>query len=190
MRESIAHRAARLMAEDGIEDYALAKRKAARQMGALDARQLPDNTEIESALRQYRTLFRNDHALELTQMRQVALVIMRELTAFHPHLIGSLLTGTAGKFASIHLQLFCDNGKSVEHFLLDQEISFRSMETRLYAGDIAMNAQTLVCNRNDYEVSLTVLTLRELRLPLKTSPAGKPIERAKIEEVAALIAGH
>ena len=32
-RSRIAHLAARLMAEDGIEDYALAKRKAARQAG-------------------------------------------------------------------------------------------------------------------------------------------------------------
>ena len=33
-RERIAHLAARLMAEDGIEDYAQAKRKAARQAGS------------------------------------------------------------------------------------------------------------------------------------------------------------
>jgi hypothetical protein len=34
MRSRIAHIAARLMAEDGIEDHALAKRKAARQIPA------------------------------------------------------------------------------------------------------------------------------------------------------------
>jgi hypothetical protein len=36
MRARIAAAAARLMAEDGIDDFALAKRKAARQLGALD----------------------------------------------------------------------------------------------------------------------------------------------------------
>jgi hypothetical protein len=190
MRESIAHRAARLMAEDGIEDFAHAKRKAARQMGALDARQLPDNAEIETALRQYRALFQNDHASDLAQMRQAALALMCDLAAFNPHLIGSLLSGTAGKYAGIHLQLFCDNVKSVEHYLLNRDISFRSMEERFYAGDIAMTAPVLICNHGGYDVSLTVLSLRELRLALKTSISGKPIERANADAVAALIARH
>ena len=40
MRERIAQLAARLMAVDGIDDFALAKRKAARQAGAPDTRNL------------------------------------------------------------------------------------------------------------------------------------------------------
>jgi hypothetical protein len=51
MRERIAHLAARLIAVDGIDDYALAKRKAARQAGAPDTRNLPNNDEVEHALR-------------------------------------------------------------------------------------------------------------------------------------------
>jgi hypothetical protein len=49
-RSRIAHLAARLMAEDGIEDYATAKRKAARQAGVADLRQLPTNEEVDEAL--------------------------------------------------------------------------------------------------------------------------------------------
>ena len=45
-RSRIAYLAARLMAEDGIEDYALAKRKAARQAGMPDTRELPTNYEV------------------------------------------------------------------------------------------------------------------------------------------------
>src|SRR5712664_4853012 len=36
MRARIAAAAARMMAEDGLDDFALAKRKAARQLGAED----------------------------------------------------------------------------------------------------------------------------------------------------------
>jgi hypothetical protein len=190
MRESIAHMAARLMAEDGIDDYAQAKRKAARQIGVIDARQLPDNEEIDVALRQYRALFQNEHASELRQMRQLALAIMNELSAFDPHLVGSLLNGNAGKYADIHLQLFSDNSKSVEHYLLDRNITFRSTEARLYSGDIVLTVPVLACNRDGFEIYLTLLSPRELRLPLKSSRAGKPIERAKADAVAALIAGH
>jgi hypothetical protein len=56
-RSRIAYLAARLMAEDGIEDYALAKRKAARQAGVPDTRELPANEEIAEALRTYQQIY-------------------------------------------------------------------------------------------------------------------------------------
>ena len=190
IRENIAHIAARLMAEDGIDDYAQAKRKAARQIGAFDSRQLPDNEEIDVALRQYRALFQNGHPVELREMRQQALALMRELAAFNPHLVGSLLNGNAGKYADIRLHLFCDNTKSVEHYLLDRDIPFRCTMVRLYAGDIELTAQGLMFSRDGCDAYLTLLSPREWRLSLKTSIAGKPIEHAKADVVAALIAGN
>ena len=63
MRARIAAAAARLMAEDGIDDFALAKRKAARQLGATDAQALPANDEIEAELHAYRSLYEpEEHA--------------------------------------------------------------------------------------------------------------------------------
>ena len=56
-RSRIAHLAARLMAEDGIEDYSLAKRKAARQAGLGDTRELPGNEEIDAALQLYQAIY-------------------------------------------------------------------------------------------------------------------------------------
>ena len=105
-RERIAHLAARLMAEDGIEDYALAKRKAARQAGFPDLRQLPNNDEIDAALRSYRELYQQEHPAQLRDLRLLALEVMNELERFNPHLTGSALTGGAGKYAGIQLQLF------------------------------------------------------------------------------------
>ena len=51
LRQHIAYLAARLMAEDGVADYATAKNKAARQAGLADLNLLPDNSEIDAALR-------------------------------------------------------------------------------------------------------------------------------------------
>src|SRR2546429_239040 len=51
MRVRIAAAAARMMAEDGLDDFALAKRKAARQLGAEDTQALPKNEEIEAEAR-------------------------------------------------------------------------------------------------------------------------------------------
>ena len=50
LRQLIAQSAARMMAEDGISDYAYAKKKAGRQAGALDGDVLPSNAEIEEDL--------------------------------------------------------------------------------------------------------------------------------------------
>ena len=83
MRHRIAHMAARMIAEDGIADYGLAKRKAARQAGAPDSRNLPTNVEIEEALRAYQDLYQGDeHPERVARLRELALDTMRMLDAF------------------------------------------------------------------------------------------------------------
>lgn len=189
-RDRIAHLAARLMAEDGIEDYALAKRKAARQAGVPETRQLPKNDEIDAALKLYRELYQREHPAQLRELRQRALEVMDELAGFNPYLTGSVLRGSAGKYAAVSLQLFTDNAKGVEHFLLNRGIDFRNGETRLYAGDMTLDAPVLSFERDGVEIRLTLLSPRELRAQLKASAGGRPIERARREAVEALIAAN
>ena len=74
VRARIAAAAARIMAEDGVDDYALAKRKAARQLGAAAGEGLPANEEIEAELRAYRALYQEDeHPEQLAELRRGAL---------------------------------------------------------------------------------------------------------------------
>ena len=187
-RSRIAHFAARLMAEDGIEDYALAKRKAARQVRASDSRQLPTNEEVDAALRAYQQLYYEDeHRTRLQQLREKAVRAMRELAHFSPHLTGSVLNGNAGKYADINLQLFTENAKSVEHYLLDRRIPYKTTQSRLYAGDAPCVVPVFTVNDDGTEIELTVLSLRDQRGPLKTSAEGKPIERARLETVEILL---
>ena len=187
LRGRIAHLAARLMAEDGIEDYALAKRKAARQAGVPDSRHLPDNDEIDAALKTYRDLYQQDHASHLRELRLLALKLMSEFIAFNPHLTGSILRGSAGKYAGAHLHLYTDNAKNVEHYLLNQDIAFRCGAIRLYAGELALDAPVYTFEREGVEIHLTVLSMRELRSQLKASATGRPIERARLEAVQAMV---
>ncbi len=149
----------------------------------------PTTTKIDAALSVYRELYQNDYRARLRELRQLALTVMHELAAFNPYLVGSVLRGNAGKYADIQLQLFCDNAKSVEHYLLARDIRFRSAESRLYAGDMSVVAPVLIFGRNGYDIHLTLLSRRDMRLPLKASRAGKPIERAKSDAVEVLIAG-
>src|SRR4051812_30778606 len=136
VRARIAAAAARLMAEDGIDDFALAKRKAARQLGAPQTEALPTNDEIEAELRAYRALYQAEqHPRLIGELRAIALDAMQAFERFSPYLTGPVLKGIAGPYAEIELQLFPDSAKDVEMFLLDRNIPFHTYEGRRYAGD-------------------------------------------------------
>lgn len=188
-RSRIAHLAARLMAEDGIEDYGLAKRKAARQAGVADARQLPDNDEIDAALRSYQELYRPDeHRSRLKRLREKALAAMRALAQFNPFLTGSVLSGSAGKYADIDLQLFTDNAKAVELFLIDRGIRYRTADSWIYVGETLKRVPVFTVNDDGVDILLTVFSSSDMREPLRSSPEGRTMERAKAPAVVRLLA--
>ena len=93
LKSEIAATAAALVVEEGLE-YGSAKRRALKQM-ALSARTaLPDNDELEDAVREYIALFCADtQPAELAALRALALVWMQRLQQFRPYLAGR--SGTA-----------------------------------------------------------------------------------------------
>jgi hypothetical protein len=188
MRARIAAAAARLMAEDGIDDFALAKKKAARRLGCDDAQALPANEEVEAELRTYRSLYQaEEHASRLDTLRRLALEAMRKLERFNPYLTGPVLAGTAGRYAEIQLQLFPESTKDVELFLLEQGIDYASSEVRRFSGDASRAVGQLSLTWRGTPLRLSVFDPRDERVTLKTSVAGRTMERAGIAEVRAMI---
>ena len=189
MRERIAHLAARLMAVDGIDDFALAKRKAARQAGAPDTRNLPSNDEVEHALRAYQQLYQPDEQRDrLRQFRQQARDMMELLARFDPYLSGAVLSGSAGKYSNIDLLLFTDSMKDVEMFLLDRRMAYRSGERRIQIGDEARGVPNFSVSTEDGTFDITVFAPRDLRAQIRSMPDGRPLERVRIEWLDAALA--
>jgi hypothetical protein len=187
-RSRIAHLAARLMAEDGIEDYSLAKRKAARQAGLPDMRELPTNDEIAAALQLYQAIYHeSEHRDRLRSLREKAVRVMRELAQFRPYLTGSVLNGNAGKYADINLQLFTDNDKAVELYFIEHRIPYRAAQTRIFSGEESRIVPVYTVDDEGVDIEITVLTARELRMPVRTSLEGKTIDRAKLGAVEQLL---
>lgn len=188
LRESIAQLAARLMAE-GIADFALAKRKAARQLGASETQNLPNNSEIEQALRTYQTLYRRDNQDSLlSALRAQALQVMRELAGFEPLLTGAVLRGTATPYSDIHLMLFADSQKDVELHLLNRGLPYKTSEKRFRFNDNWRMAPVLqLCNSGEADVLLAIFSLDDRKcLPL--SPVdGRAIQGARLPEVQSLV---
>jgi hypothetical protein len=188
MRLRIAAAAARIMAEDGIDDFALAKRKAARQLGASDTQALPANEEIEAELRAYRALYQaQEHPERIAALLRVALDAMRALERFSPYLTGPVLSGIAGPYAEIDLQLFPASTKEVELFLLDRNVPYTTHEARRYSGDRVHAVSVLSLAWDQVPLRLSVFDPRDERVALKTSQAGKVMERAGIAEVGVLL---
>lgn len=176
------------MAEDGIDDFALAKRKAARQLGAAETEALPANDEVEAELHAYRALYQPDeHAARTAELRRIALDAMRELDRFSPYLTGAVLRGTAGPYAEVELQLFPSSAKDVELFLLERRIAFSTHEGRRFSGERAHAMSVFSLLWQETPLKLAVFDPRDERLALKTSVAGRVMERAGIAEVEALL---
>ena len=191
MRALIAAAAARIMAEDGVDDFALAKRKAVRQLGAEDTHSLPRNDEIEAELRAYRAIYQADeHPHVVDELRRVALDAMQALERFSPYLTGPVLSGIAGPHAEIDLQLFPDSAKDVEIFLLDRGLSFSTQESRRYSGDRARAVSLISLAWDGVPLRLSLFDPRDERVALKTSQAGRVMERAGIAEVSAILSGE
>ncbi|MBS0544326.1 MAG: hypothetical protein JSR40_11395 [Proteobacteria bacterium] len=131
LRREIAALAARMMAEDGISDFGFAKRKAARQLGAVDAEVLPNNAEIEAELRAWQALYQDEEQPQrVREMRNAAVEIMRLLDDFRPYLTGGALDGTAGRYSELEIDLYPESAKEVEIFFLNQNVSYEHREPR------------------------------------------------------------
>ena len=186
-REHLAYLAARIMAEDGTQDYSAAKRKAARQAGVPSTQQLPDNREIDMALRSWQALYQRDTREPLLrELRQAALAAMKLLQPFNPWLIGSVLSGTAGPHSDINLQLFTDDGKALELFLLSQQWEYQVGDRRMRIGDRTIDASVISFVMQGIVVNATLLPLDLQRITQKTGD-GRAVERASMVQVEALL---
>lgn len=186
-RERIAHQAARLMAEDGIQDFSLAKRKAAQMIGAADTHNLPNNSEIEQALKTFRSLYQSEHGSVLRYLREQALTVMRLLEGFNPYLTGSVLHGTAGKYSDINLRLYSDSVKELEFFLLDRGTVYRRGEKRLMLGDNPCIAPTVTLESGGVTVNIAILSENDLRIAVRNPVHRDAPGRASLAQLEALL---
>ncbi|MCX7627254.1 MAG: hypothetical protein N2Z69_02420 [Methylophilaceae bacterium] len=189
LRQLVAQQAARIMAEEGITDFAFAKRKAARQLGMEDAHCLPGNAEIESELRLYHEIYRGEHhAAFLRQLRQNALATMRLLARFDPQLTGAVLEGTAGRYAETEIHLFADSDKEVELFLLNHKIPYQVKERIHQSGNGRRRIPVYTIESPGGPVRLSIFTPEDARISLRNASGGPA--RARAAYVEALLAGE
>ncbi|TLY78420.1 MAG: hypothetical protein E6K41_14505 [Gammaproteobacteria bacterium] len=190
LRRALAQEAARLMAEHGIRDFLVAKRKAAERLGVIDGvALLPKNSEIESALAEYQRLFRGASHLEaLEAQRRAALAAMRYLREFAPRLVGPVLSGTATEYTEVQLHLFAERVESVTLKLLDGGIPHELTEKRLKLNaELVRPFPGVRFEVDDQPIEATVFPTDGIRQAPMSPVDGRPMRRADAGEVEALL---
>ncbi len=189
LRTLLAQEAARIMADDNVADFQMAKRKAAQRLGVSTTRNLPANQEIEQALQEYQRLFQAGSQPDiLRQHRETALDVMRLFSQFEPRLVGPVLAGTAGQHSEIELHLYTDTAESIQLFLMHQHIPYESCERRVQfkRGEYQMQpAFRFVAG--DEQVLLMVFSTDSTRQPPLSQVDGRPVQRADMVALETLL---
>lgn len=192
-QQEIAAQAARWVVEDGLE-YGPAKRRAAKQLGLSGRGALPSNEVLEDAVRDYIAVFCADtQPQELLALRHLALVWMERMGEFRPHLGGAVWHGTATKNSDIYLQLFCDDSKSAEIALIDQNVRYVPRTVTGFTGESveALSVHAFCAElKQDIGVHLMTYDFDDVRGALRAdaqgrSPRGdvRAVQRLLLQEV-------
>jgi hypothetical protein len=160
-QEELAAAAARLVVDEGME-YAMAKRKAAREFSSRV--ELPTNEQLEDAVREHIELFCADtQPAELQALREVAVLWMQRLAEFRPHLSGAAWRGTATRLSSVHLDLYCDDPKAAEIAMINAGEDYDSGALDLPGRREPLNVLTVATMSQTLRETVTVhLLLHDL----------------------------
>ena len=187
-RQRIAYEAARLMATHGLDDTHEATRRAARLLGDVDGRELPDHAEVLAQLREYQRLFRRDaQPAALRLRREAALEALDYLAGFEPVLVGPVLDGSADEHSPVTLQVFAEDPDAFARFLADKGLPVTSFETRLrLRRDRAEKfvGWRFVADGIPFEMVALPPALQR-QPPL--GPDGQPMARATLAQLRALL---
>lgn len=188
-RKILAQEAARIIVEQGIQDYRIAKAKAAERFGMTERGSLPRNSEIEHALSEHLKLFGRESHLDLLRvLRAAALSAMEMLAPFKPRLVGPVLHGTAAANSAVNLHVFSDSAELVAQTLQDCAVQYRIYDRRIKSRrDQAETFSGFRFTHDDLSIEATVFPIDGMRQAPISPVNGKPMQRADKQAVLELL---
>jgi hypothetical protein len=185
----LAQEAARIIVEQGIQDYRLAKTKAADRLGMSERGSLPRNSEIEHAVSEHLKLFGRESHLDLLRiLREAALSAMELLAPFTPRLVGPVLHGTAAANSAVNLHVFSDSAELVAQTLRDRSVQFRIYERRIKSRrDHTETFSGFRFTHDNSSIEATVFPVDGVRQAPISPVNGKPMQRADKNAVLELL---
>ncbi|HSW14914.1 MAG TPA: hypothetical protein VLI06_18860 [Solimonas sp.] len=192
MQYSIVQEAARIICEEQVTDYRLAKQKAAERLGLPPRSALPDNAQVQQAVIEYQRLFGGEaYRQHLQGMRRIALRVMRQLADFQPRLVGGAVSGAVTEANHIQLHAFADKPEALDIYLLDRRIDFDEGERRYrYSGGGEQRIALASFEVEGYGIDLAMFSQDEMRRVPINPVDGQPYRRLDIGQVEALLAAE
>lgn len=191
LRQQLADEAARLMVEHGIQDFALAKRKAAERLGVRAAAgALPSNAQIQEQVVERQRIFEPEGRDErLSKLRSIAADVMQVLEEFRPKLVGGVLDGTVMVNSAIELHVFSDAPEDVAAALEGHGFRVHDSQRRYrFNREVTEQIPGYELTADDEELQVMVFPERGASHSPLSPIDGKPMRRASRSAVIALLA--
>lgn len=188
---AVVQEAARIICEDGLSDYRLAKQKALARLGLREGgAKLPSNAEIQDAVIEYQRIFGGQaYADRLVKLRRTAVQAMRMLADFQPRLVGAVTTGATTDAHRVQLHCFADKPEQIDWLLETRGLRYEVSERRYrFADGDTDDIPVLGFEADDVGVDIAVFPEKGLRdVPLSPND-GRPFRRLDVAAAEALAA--
>lgn len=181
-RLAVREEAARIMEQQGIRDFQMAKTKAVERLGIGRGFPLPTNQEIEETLRQRLHLFNGDSWLHRCRlMWRIATETMEMFSCYEPRLVGALLRGAVTNRTPVELHLFTDAPEAVAASFAEHDVPWESFDKRVR---VRKNRFALIpafrFAREDVSVELLAFHSKGIREAPLCPVDGKPMVRVSL----------
>jgi hypothetical protein len=186
-KQELAEIAARIMHQQRLQDYGVAKRKALETLATTPQTAMPENRLINEALQRYIACFGNaDDQNWAAQLKRSAKEASAFLSEFPHYIAGSLASNIAKLDDRLEIHLYSDSTEPLLWTLQDHHIPYREQERV-----VRINRQTEASYpcfsfvANDIPVSITVFPDSRPR-PRQCDIDGSPMPRLKPKQLGAL----
>jgi len=186
-RRYVAEQAARIMAEESIRDYQLAKKKALARLGLNGVEALPTNQEIEAALNERLQLFATENTDRRTrEAYEVAIEAMEFLSSFLPRLSGSLVRGTLTDNMPVELHLIADTPEDVTMMLIAEDVPYELFDRRLrFSGNRYEQITGVKLQADSIAVEALIFDQTGFREPPLSPVDGQAMQRLDVKATRA-----
>lgn len=130
--QEIARVAAKILAEEGINDYLLAKQRAIQRLHLPENTALPKNAVVQQCLASHLELFdKKGLNKRQTEFRKLAIQIMELIEDFQPLAVGSVVDGIITKSSRLQIHVFAPSPEHIATTLMDKNIPYQLAEQNI-----------------------------------------------------------
>jgi hypothetical protein len=187
-RSRVVNEAARIICEDGLSDYRIAKQKAVERLGLGFGTPLPSNADVQTAVIEYQRLFGGRaYADRLGKLRRTAVQAMRMLAEFEPRLVGAVASGATTDAHHVQLHCFADKPEQIDWLLESKGLRYDVSERRYrYASNETADIPVLSFMAADVGVDVAIFPERGLRDAPLSPTDGQVFRRLDLAAAEAL----